>query len=152
MDQPRRIRSFLLLAFGFTWSVAGIGALAGIRATSGLSYMLLAALCMIGPALAALVQHRFLDRRSWAELGLHPRDIDLRSLALTVLLAMCIVPMTLLVLAVFGDAFGGRFGHVAVTGERFVTVVQEQLAAAGRSDGGGAVTMVFLDWHCCHNR
>ncbi|HRO99885.1 MAG TPA: hypothetical protein PLN54_10665 [Flavobacteriales bacterium] len=67
----KRVWSFLALAFGFTWGVAGIGILGfGLNAASGAGYAIMAAVCMLGPALAALVQQRLFDRAPWSGLGL----------------------------------------------------------------------------------
>lgn len=132
MDQVRRIRSFLLLAFGFTWSVAGIGWLAGIDTGSHMSYTVLAAICMLGPAFAALVQLRYIDRAPWSSLGLQPERIHWRSLIGTSLLGMMIIPICLLVIHVLGDRMAfANFGHVSITGERFATAMEEITSQMG---------------------
>jgi len=82
----RRILSFLALAFGFSWTLAGVGFLFGIRADSGLSYVLLAALAMFGPAIAAIVQQRLIDRESWSGLGIALRGTRWAVAGLTALL------------------------------------------------------------------
>ncbi|MBK6777275.1 MAG: hypothetical protein IPG74_16030 [Flavobacteriales bacterium] len=110
MHQHRRIISFLAIAFGYTWLLAGIGAFFGIRATSGLSYMALAAACMFGPALAAIVQQRLIDRGPWAGLGLQLAGTNWKMLGATALLGITIVPLILL-----GDPPCGRsHGHCRV--------------------------------------
>ena len=69
MRIDRGMRTYLLVAFGFSWIVAGVGAVLGVRADSGLSYVLVAGLCMFGPAIGAIVQHRLIAQGTWAELG-----------------------------------------------------------------------------------
>lgn len=128
----RRIASFLSIAFGFTWCIAGIGALFGINAESGVPYVAMGAICMLGPALAAIVQHRGIEDRSWGTLGLHPGTIRWKFLIWTCVVGLSIVPLTMLAVHVFGNHFGiGSFGHVAVTGERFAISVSEAMAANG---------------------
>lgn len=140
MTNARRIGSFLLLAFGSTWIIAAIGAFAGIRATSGVSYMLLAASCMLMPALAAIVQQRLLDRAPWSGLGLSIVGVNWRSLAMTALIGVCIIPTVLLVLHLLGDVLGiGVFGHVSLSSERLQVSLLEMLETAGRSAMAGKV-------------
>lgn len=140
MVDPRRITSFLLLAFGSTWAIAGIGAYAGIRATSGLSYMFLAAACMLMPALAAIVQQRLIDRAPWSGLGLSFRGMDLKALVLTALFGVSIIPAALAVLYVLGDICGlVAFGHVSVTSERMLASLTEMLQLSGKGAMAGTV-------------
>ena len=67
----RRILSFLTLAFGFSWLVAGAGAVLGIDAASGSTYVVLAGTCMFGPSIAAVTQARWIDGAGWEPLGRH---------------------------------------------------------------------------------
>ncbi len=139
-DKKRGIASFLSIAFGFTWGIAGIGALFGISAGSGASYVAMAALCMFGPALAAVVQHRKIEGRPWQELGLHWNLIRWKYLVWTCLIGLCIVPLTMLAVHLFGNQLAmAPFGHVAVTGERFATAVAELMAAKGVTAEGSSV-------------
>ena len=134
MQIPHRIGSFLLLAFGSSWAIAGLGALLGVNAASGTSYTIMAGLCMLGPAFAAIVQHRFIDKACWHQLELSPNHIRWRWLAQTAVIGLCIFPLCLLVLYVFGDVLGvTAFGHVAVTGERFSTFVTNLLDQLGKA-------------------
>lgn len=128
----RKIASFLAIAFGFTWSIAGIGALFGVNAGSGVSYLAMASICMLGPALAAIVQYRFIEKRSWGALGLHPRSIRWKYLVWPCVVGLCIVPLAMVAVYLFGDHFGmASFGHVAVTGERFALAISEVMAKKG---------------------
>ncbi len=143
-DKKRGIASFLSIAFGFTWGVAGIGALFGINTASGVPYVGMAALCMLGPALAAVVQHRKIEGRPWQELGLHLNLMRWKYLVWTCAVGLCIVPLTMLVVHVFGNQFGiGSFGHVAVTGDRFATSVAELMAAKGVVGEGSSVSIAL---------
>lgn len=140
MVNPRRITSFLLLAFGSTWAIAGIGAYLGIRATSGLSYMFLAAACMLMPALAAIVQQRLIDRAPWSGLGLSFRKMDPKAMVWTALIGVAIIPATLGVLYVLGDICGlDAFGHVSVTSERMFTSLSQVLHQSGKGAMSGPV-------------
>ncbi|MEO8590420.1 MAG: CPBP family intramembrane glutamic endopeptidase [Flavobacteriales bacterium] len=135
-----RITSFLLLAFGFAWGVAGIGYLCGIHSTADNGYVPLAATCMFGPAVAALVQHRLIDRAPWPGLDLHPKLIRWKFMWLTVIAGICIVPAYFVVIALFGNgADVEHFGHVSITSERFNTAVTGLLAKAGRGEPPSAL-------------
>lgn len=132
----RRITAFLALAFGISWSIAGLGHLWGIDAQSGIPYAVLGALFMFGPAAAALILNGLVDRAGLAGLGLSFKDLRWAGFAGTALLGLCIVPLSLLLLYLLGDVLGlEAFGHVSLTSERMNTVVMELLA-----DGGVAAT------------
>jgi membrane protease YdiL (CAAX protease family) len=128
----RRIFSFLAIAFGFSWSLAGVGALLGIRADSGATYTLLAALVMFGPAIAAMVQQRLIDREPWSGLGLALKGTRLSVVLLTALLGISIVPLCLLVLDVMGARAGCEmFGQVSVSTQRLLVAVAEIMEQQG---------------------
>jgi len=131
----RRIPSFLALAFGFSWTLAGVGFLFGIRADSGLSYVLLAALAMFGPAIAAIVQQRLIDRESWSGLGIALRGTRWAVVGLTALLGMSIVPVSLFVLHVMGAGLGiEAFGKVSLTTQRLLVAVSEMMEEQGLNE------------------
>jgi membrane protease YdiL (CAAX protease family) len=142
MGISRRVASFLLLAFGSTWAIAGIGAYAGIRAASGLSYVLLAAACMLMPALSAMVQQRLIDRAPWSGLGLSFHGMNWKALALTALVGVAIVPTALFVLYLMGDVLGlDAFGHASVTSEHMLAALTEALQRSGK----GAMSSTVVD-------
>ncbi|MBL7951486.1 MAG: CPBP family intramembrane metalloprotease [Flavobacteriales bacterium] len=75
---------------------------------------------MFGPAIAALIQWRLSEHAPWSALGLQPARIRWSFMIATVLVGLCITPLTLLVMRLFGDGAGmASFGHVEVSGERF---------------------------------
>ncbi|MBK9515462.1 MAG: CPBP family intramembrane metalloprotease [Flavobacteriales bacterium] len=126
MFPDKRILSFLGLAFGISWTIAGIGLAFGVRATSGIPYTVMAALVMLGPALAAIIQQRLLDKAPWSGLGLQLRGTRWSVVAWTACAAICIVPLTLAVVHVLGDLMGmSAFGMVEVSHERIAIAVRE---------------------------
>lgn len=134
MAVNRRIMSFLLLAFGITWAIAGVGALLGVD-TEHWGYTLLAATCMLGPAIAALIRWKLVERVPRSVLGLHPSRIEWRQLGITVAIGACIIPLGLLVIHVFGDRLHLLgFGHVEVSGTRLSTSVAAILEERGVKD------------------
>jgi membrane protease YdiL (CAAX protease family) len=136
MFTDKRILSFLALAFGITWTIAGIGIALGVRATSGIPYTAMAALCMFGPAAAAIIQQHLLDKGPWAGLGLHLSSTRWRIVAGTAVVALAIVPLTMLVVHGLGDLLGMlEFGHVEVSHERAGIAIGE--LAAGQLSGEG---------------
>jgi membrane protease YdiL (CAAX protease family) len=136
MFTDKRILSFLALAFGITWTIAGIGIALGVRATSGIPYTVMAALCMFGPAAAAIVQQRLLDKAPWAGLGLDLGSTRWSIVAGTAVVALAIVPLTMLVVQGLGDLLGMlAFGHVKVSHERAGIAIGE-LAAGQLSEEG----------------
>lgn len=130
---PLRIASFLGLTFISTWSIAGLGAYAGIRADSGLSYMLLAAACMLMPALSAIVQQRLIERAPWSGLGLSFGNVDRSKLVLTIAIGAAIIPTVFLVQFVLGDVCGvAAFGHVSISSEHMLAALESLLRASGK--------------------
>ncbi|MFZ1688850.1 MAG: CPBP family intramembrane glutamic endopeptidase [Flavobacteriales bacterium] len=145
MQPGRGIVPFLCMTFGFSWLVAGIGALFGIDAGSGFPYMLLAATCMLGPALAAIVQQRVVEHQPWTGLGLAVRGTQWRFVVATVLVGISIVPLVLLVSYVLGDRVGlDAFGHVSVSSEQFARSVTGMLEQAGKGGKSSAVVDALL--------
>jgi len=134
MSDQRRISIFLFLAFGITWAVAGVGAMLGVD-TDHPGYVPLAAACMLGPSLAAIIQWKLIERAPWSALGLHPKLIRWRGLLFTILIALCIVPLALLVARVGGHFLHiDAFGQVEVSGESFADSIKAILAERGVSD------------------
>ena len=124
----------MLLAFGSTWTIAGIGGFMGVRANAGLPYLALAGACMLMPALSAIVQQRLIDRAPWAGLGLIVRGVNWKLMAATALVGVAIVPVIFLVMFVLGDGFGiDAFGHARVTTEQMVSGLQSLMEQAGQS-------------------
>lgn len=127
-----RIRSFLLIAFGFSWAVAGVMVLLGVDASGGYAYLVFAALFMLGPAVAALVQHLLIDKAPASRLDLHPRSIRVKPLLFTVLLGVAIIPSFLVVDHVLGDRLGvAAFGHVSMASDHLEEVVAQMANERG---------------------
>ncbi|HNF99521.1 MAG TPA: hypothetical protein PK493_19635, partial [Pseudomonadota bacterium] len=63
MEHSSAARTFLLLAFGISWTVVAVGWLLGVHAVTDPGYVVVAALCMLGPATAAVITHRLIERR-----------------------------------------------------------------------------------------
>lgn len=126
MKPNDHVLRYLALAYGFSWSVSGIGIALGVRADSGLSYMVVAGIAMLGPALAAMVLQRWLDRAPFAELGMRLTGTRWPIVVLTAVLGMLILPTTLLVQEVMGDGAGiASFGTVNMSSEAMVANVRE---------------------------
>lgn len=135
------IPGFLLLACGISWATVGLGWLLGVRSTADPGYTLVAALAMLGPALAAFIRYRLLDRMPWSVIGLHPRNIRWRWMGWTVAVGVCIVPCFFLVIALGGQASTELgFGEVSITNARFLTAVQEMMAASGAPEAPSDMT------------
>lgn len=142
----RRIASFLAITFALTWSVGLVGYFMGMKTVEHKAYLLVAALSMLCPAVAAIIQQRLLDREPWAGLGLNIKGTHWRTVGITALVGMCMMPLAMLVMYLLGDVAGMKaFGHVSVTSERMLLAVQELLEAQGlpAADGGlGALTSI----------
>ncbi|MBL7964134.1 MAG: CPBP family intramembrane metalloprotease [Flavobacteriales bacterium] len=139
------VLSFLAMAFGFTWVVAAIGFALDIDTISGIRYVVLGAIAMLGPAFAAIVQQRFIDREPWSGLGLRVNETRWPILLLTVLVGVVLVPMCLGVIHLLGDVLDiASFGHAAVTTERFVVAVKEMAVASGHGEQVNGATEALM--------
>jgi len=125
MDQNRRIGAYVLITFGIVWAICGVGMLGlGITASSGTAYTTMAALCMLAPAAAAIVMQRAVDKASWAGLGLRLRGTHWGILAITVVVGMSIVPLSLWVSYILAQAFpSAGFGEVALTTDHLLSSI-----------------------------
>jgi len=140
----KRIISFLGLAFGFTWAIVAVGFSLGVRDVSHPAYVVLGALCMLGPAGAALVQQRLLDHAPWSGLGLPLKGTRWGIVTITALLGMCIVPGYFLMQHVLGSVLGVEtFGQVSITTERMTISIAELFAAMGQ-EGAASGAFGFL--------
>ncbi|HEY0978770.1 MAG TPA: CPBP family intramembrane glutamic endopeptidase [Flavobacteriales bacterium] len=139
----RRIGGYLLWAFGISWAIVGAGFLLGVRSAAHPFYILVAALCMLGPALAAIIQQRLIDRAPWAGLGLPLRPTDRPVFLGTVLIGLSLIPVLFGVLAVFEALGAERFGQVSITTERLMEALAEMLNASGSPSQG---TSKILTW------
>lgn len=136
----RRIISFLLLAYSISWSIVGVGMGMGLTSVEHWAYPVMAALVMFGPAIAALVQHRLIDKAPWAELGLRLKGTRWGVLGGTAVAGMTIVPVFLLVVWLGGEVLGiAAFGEVSVTGARFSRYMDDLLANAAMSNSNAQV-------------
>lgn len=134
MILPRRVLSFLAISFVLTWSIAGVGALLGVRAEPGWAYMAVAAACMFMPAVAAIVQQRLLDKAPWPGLGLRLNGMNWKLLGATAIVGMLVVPAVFLVVHVCGTILGmSGFGNVSISSER----LEASLASLMGQLGGG---------------
>lgn len=129
----KRTASFLGMAFAFSWGVCFLGIALGITAASGTRYMLVAGASMFGPALAALVQARLIERQPWSALGAQGRPLPVGMLLRTALLGVCIVPAILMVNAV-GHAVlpSAGFSVVAMGTEQLLVRLTELSELLGR--------------------
>lgn len=135
--EAQRITVFSVIAFGFSWALAGVGCLLGITTESGWPYMLLAALCMFGPAVAACIAQRRFDGLPWSGLGFPVKGTNWKVLILTIAGALLLVPLYLLCQHILGDRLGfALFGHAEVSDARLAAAIAELMAqlGAGASD------------------
>ncbi len=152
----RRIYSFLAIAYGITWSIAGSGYLLGITSVDDMRFVLVAALSMFGPGIAAIVQQRLIDKAPWSGLGLPLKGTHWGIFLATALVGMLLVPVCLMVLHVFGNVAGvDAFGQVSVTSERLVSRLSEmshdhgegvsdQIGLLGKVPGGVVLLGMLL--------
>lgn len=124
----KRIASYLGLTFGLTWLLVGAGYLLGVTDVRSPGYIVLAALCMLCPAVATVVQQRVLDKADWSGLGLALKGTRWGVMLWTAAAGVAIVPLYLLVHYLLGNGLAvDGFGQVSLTSEH----VSSSLGALG---------------------
>ena len=130
--QRKRIGTFLLLAFSISWSIAGIGIAMGVTPAKQMGYLVMAGSFMFGPAIAAIIQQRLIDRGPWRGLGIGFGDVRWGQVGWSVALGLAIIPLALMVAWVLGDGLGMEvFGHVSITQERMLVSMEQVTRMAG---------------------
>lgn len=126
------VLSFLVVAYLFSWGLFAAsqrmpgGGSTWVQTAVGVLYMW-------GPAVAVLVLRRRLGV-SWAQMGLVAKGIRWKWMGLAALMAVCVPVATLFYNWVLGDLMGiAAFGHTEVSKAMALSVVEQQLASAGRS-------------------
>ncbi|MCB0782889.1 MAG: hypothetical protein KDC02_01425, partial [Flavobacteriales bacterium] len=99
----RPVPIYLLLAFGISWSIAAVAWSAGVEYGGGPATVAVGGAFMLGPAIAAFIVRRKVDRRDLAGLGLTLRGIRWKWMGITVLLGMAIPAFNTLICWLFGD-------------------------------------------------
>lgn len=139
----RPVLSFLVLAFGISWSMYAI-AKWGIGVTSTLGWTVASALFMFGPAMAAII-HRHWNNTAWTELGVVRAGIRWKWMGLAVLIPMVLPPLTLFFSWLLGDVMGiGAFGHTAVTKAMLLSILEQQLTDSGTTASGAMESISSL--------
>jgi membrane protease YdiL (CAAX protease family) len=99
----KKILLFLLIAFGISWSSAGILYLAGIKYGSGISLVVVATFYMMAPAAAALIVHRGIYKRPVKELGLDLKRTKWKALLWIPLIQFLLCVFYVGIIFIFGN-------------------------------------------------
>lgn len=148
----KRVVSFLVLAFGLSWAVAGIGIALGVDATSGWRYLVMAVLFMFGPAAAAVLVTLGMEHRHWSSLELGFSRVKWPYLGWTALIGLSLVPLVLLITWTLGDVAGiSHFGHVSLTQDQVMVSMAKAMEAAGKDpalavDALGGMQLPGIAW------
>lgn len=126
----RRVPAFLGLAYGLSWG--GFVLLKyGLGIGPPWSTLLLGALFMWGPGLAALIQRRWLHI-PWQALGVVRTGIRWKWVGLAALLAMALPVLTLFYNWLFGDVLHlAAFGHTSLDKDTMFSTLEELLVSSG---------------------
>ncbi len=125
--------SFIMLAFGISWAIFGIGRLL-FNPAATLAWTAISALFMLGPGIAALILRKPL-RLSWSDLGVTWSGIRWKWMAVALLFALALPLATLFFNWLLGNVLHiGGFGHTAITME----MARERMLAIAGSEAGRA--------------
>ena len=132
MRMRRPVPIYLLLAFGISWSIAAVAWSAGVEYGGGPATVAVGGAFMLGPAIAAFIVRRKVDRGDLAGLGLTLRGIRWKWMGITVLLGMAIPAFNTLICWLFGDGLGiDGFGHTSVSRSMFLDQVTRLASEQG---------------------
>ena len=130
----RSIRSFLLLAFGISWGIAGISYLIGLRYMDTSSVMLVGGAFMFGPAIAAWIVWRK-HGTGFHALGVTLRDVRWKWVFLAAGIGLLITGGSTFFTWLFGSVFGLEgFGRTTFSTELFVAGVEKMIGEQGLAD------------------
>ncbi len=126
------IALYLLLAFGISWSIALLAFLADLEYGNDMLSLVVGALFMMGPAIAAFIVRRWVEHAPLMPLGLSLRDTDWRWMGITALAGISILPLALAYNALLGTGLGlDGFGYTEVSTEMMKRSVSNVLKEQG---------------------
>lgn len=142
----RPIVLFLLLAYGISWTVAGLAYLLGAHYGSGAATTLVGGGVMLGPAIAAILVRRFVERLPLTPLGLSLAKTNWKWMGITAVAGGLFMPLGLLYNALLGRLTGSPlFGRTELSMDmlraKLAALLDEQglAAAAGQLDALGNI-------------
>lgn len=128
----KKISLFLLIAFGISWTSAGILYLSGIKYGTGLSMVVVATFYMMAPAAAALIVHKGIYRQPVKELGLDFKKTKWKALLWLPLIQFMFCIFYVLIIFLFGNVMHIQgFGFYSFSQELFDNRMHEIMVAAG---------------------
>ena len=133
----KKIGLFLIIAFGISWATALLMYLADIEYGGMVSMLIVAVLYMPAPAYATLIVQKGIYKDSIKQYGWSISKKTVIYGLLAGLIGALIVPGTLLVSAVLGNAFGiSEFGHVDLTEAGVLNAIAELVEQIPSGSGG----------------
>ncbi len=136
--------AYTFLAFAISWSIYAFGKW-GLGLHPGLAWTLMAAIFMLGPALATVLLRRP-SGVSWAQLGIIRNGIRWNWMGIAVLLAVLLPPLTLLFNWLLGDVLHiAAFGHTEVSKAMMLNLVKSKVQEAGMPTEGAHSSMARLE-------
>ena len=126
------LRLFLVLAFGISWGI--FFALKAILGDIGpLSFILIGALFMLGPAIAALITRNIVGGISWADIGITWKGIVWKWVVIAVAMGLALAPLTLGFNWLFSDVLHvHEFGTTSVTKDMIMSNIGDRLTESGK--------------------
>lgn len=118
----KKIGLYILIAFGFCWSIAGLMKLTHIEYGSTSSILIIGVLYMPGPALATLIIQKFIYKQGFKQYGWTFEKKKLRWFLYAILIFLVIMLLTLAVIGLFGNTnIISQFGQLDFSQENFNT-------------------------------
>lgn len=128
----KKILLFLLIAFGISWTSAGILYLSGVTYGTGLSMVVVAVFYMMAPAAAALIVHRGIYKQPIKELGLDFKKTKWKGLLWLPLIQFLFCIFYVLIIFLFGNLMQIKgFGFYSFSQELLDNRMHETMVAAG---------------------
>ena len=116
----KKINLYILIAFGFCWTIALIMKLAHIEYGSTTSFIIIGGLYMPGPALATFIIQRFIYKEGFKQYGWRFDKKNFRWFLYTILIFIAIILLTFAIIGLFGNThIISEFGQIDFSQDNF---------------------------------
>ncbi len=116
----KKISLYILIAFGFCWTIALIMYLTHIEYGSTVSLIIIGGLYMPGPALATFIVQKFIYKEGFKQYGWHFGIKNYKWFLYTILIFVAIIFLTFTVIALLGNTrIISQFGQVDFSQHNF---------------------------------
>ncbi|MBS1574066.1 MAG: CPBP family intramembrane metalloprotease [Bacteroidetes bacterium] len=131
----KKINLYILIAFGFCWTIALIMKLTNVEYGSTTSVIIIAGLYMPGPALSTFIIQKFIYKEGFKKYGWRFDKKNLKWFLNTILIFIAIILLTFIIIGLFGNTkIISQFGQVDFSQHNFNLQFKELLKGKVKID------------------